>query len=56
VTGSPLPVRARHRKLSVASNAARAPPGAGSLTGNGYEATMARRKRSGVVAVRSTSR
>ena len=56
VTGSPLPFFARDRNPSVVSNAARALAGAGSLTGNGELATIALRKRSGVVAERSTSR
>src|SRR5207253_3192001 len=53
--GSPLPFFARLKNASVASNAARAPAGAGSVTGNGELDTIALRKRSGVVAQRSTS-
>ena len=55
VAGSPAALRARAKKASVASKAPRAPAGAPSLTGNGAVAATARRKRSGVVAVRSTS-
>ncbi len=57
VAGSLAGVLARPRNPSVVSNAVRA-PGAGddaSTTGKGETAVTARRKRSGVVAVRSTS-
>ena len=54
VTGSPPLVRARLKKSSVASNAARAPAAGVSPIGTGEAAASALRKRSGVVAVRST--
>ncbi len=57
VAGSLAAVRARTKNASVASKAARAPAASpdGSLTGNGDTDVTAARKRSGVVAVRSTS-
>ena len=52
------PIATRPKNPSAVSNAARAPVGVDaelSVTGNGDTAVIARRKRSGVVAVRSTS-
>ena len=55
VTGAPDAACARFRNARAASKPARVPFAAAGPGGNGEAAVMARRNRSGVVAVRSTS-